>query len=182
MKDVLTFNFFLVSRKIKPVASFCIDSKEKLKFLDKMADIFSLNKLFSPEKQQWVMYGDYPILHSLEILLKKCKEMKQKELVEIIGVLCGIPECCIRKFLKFKAYKPKGMEEVYGDYKRLLKSREDPYKLIINKTTEEITVTKNRIFHIPCSPNCKETKKLFNTYKKEYENFRRLMRKVKEWE
>ena len=83
----------------------------------------------------------------------------------IMGQLCNIPLCCIKKYIEFD-----DIEDLAKDYLRQLNGKKDPYDIKIGER-----ITQKYISYIPCSPDCEGTKKRYSHYrllwKKMYDTF-----------
>lgn len=85
----------------------------------------------------------------------------------LIGILCGIPLCCIKNYINHFEKDMLNTKKMVRDYKSLLKG-EDIFGLGLNK--DESVAHSIYINFIPCSPTCKKAEKIliknYNLYHK----------------
>jgi hypothetical protein len=91
------------------------------------------------------------------------------EVHRLIGLACGYPRCCVDKYVEQLGKKPR---ELYREYMgKLRKGDKDPYGLELRGDG-----IYKYINHIPCSPYCKETKKLTKRYKSDIKKLQTLVK------
>lgn len=82
-----------------------------------------------------------------------------------LGIVCGFPTCCIDNFRDCKY----DIVRAYKKYKEKLGNKKDPYNLEFKVELygkAEITRVKHDVIgHIPCSPDCVETRRIYKRYK-----------------
>jgi len=179
-KDVL-FQYYLVATQHKLLSYVYNCTVEYLAEYEKCAKIFNLEKLLfyhiptkSKQKVPCVIFGDADVLYLVNAIIKaNPKLVGTKEWNKIVGILCNIPICCIEEYLGCNS----DIVKMYENYNKLLRGKKDPYNINLNSTIDKETgegeeaIVRKVIFHVPCSPECKETKKLYLKYKKARNKF-----------
>jgi len=136
---------YLTAKKVKPGCVLKTENPEATfkKLLPDMPMIYyAIGKgiaFYSADKRRLEMLDFYPA----------------RNIHELVGWFCGYPECCVKEFLKFNALIP-----ALNSYKRKCKGR-DPYNLSIDL---ESVISPLHINWIPCSPECKATRRLVEIY------------------
>ncbi|MBE3128840.1 MAG: DUF483 domain-containing protein, partial [Actinobacteria bacterium] len=92
----------------------------------------------------------------------------------VIGNLCGIPECCIKKCTDYASKYPDGdhIIELAKDYQKQLNGSKDSISIRINGRSVH-----KEIGYIPCAPDCKNTKLYLKQHNEQWDIFCKLMGK-----
>ena len=84
-------------------------------------------------------------------------ELSSELMHYIIGRLCQIPDCCIKKYFEHDM----DILSLSRDYKKQLNGKNDTYRIKIRKNSVEQFL----INYVPCSPECKQTENIFRRCK-----------------
>lgn len=135
-----------------------------------------------PKKIHWIAIGQRRVLELLPLIAifnekGYFKEKYKSILMEALhGYILGYPLCCIKNFILYDG----DLIKVYKHYKKQLKGK-DKYNIRLVKERlgkkKILKILKDTIYHIPCSPDCEETAKLYKTYKKWRKKIMKILRK-----
>jgi hypothetical protein len=157
---VIFFDMYLAYKGIRPIAYYSVKSRQAARWIKKLADFIDLpnESLEHPIKKSgrtteiWLS-RHREILDVIITLIFSDYFDPMDRYIWILGKLCRIPFCCINNYIDSK--------NPGKDYLRQLNGRKNQYniRIVDNGTTEDY------ISYIPCSPDCKATKKLYKEYK-----------------
>lgn len=155
------FDFFSVFNGYRNVVyAYNRDEKSFEKDLH-LAKIFDMDCLYLGDEKgtkQHIFYGNKSIITLISELERfDILRLNIDYLHWLLGKVCRIPGCCIEKFFENGCNVVKSAEL----FMKQLNGEKDPYKISINGRK----VSQFLINYVPCSPDCKQTKNLFKTYK-----------------
>ncbi len=164
--EKLTEELFLFRLGIKPSVYINIEKsygEKMLKLIKELYDAISCPK----SSDAYFSLVDFSEDSGILVSRKKLKEGKFNLGKTKLGLLLGYPKCCIDAFkenslVSFKRYK--NQCKMVG---------KDPYNIKFIPAKHDFgSIMSKLISHLPCSPECKETKIIAERYKKALESFK----------